>query len=234
MMATHRQKAARKLQSISNVSYQQALRVIDEAISAGYPPTSGIHGINGVAHPPAGNSDAPAEDREWILLLEEMNVYRKELSTLMQIAAPTLEQLLRTDSIAFMICRISEHLSKGLWCEELDQRIFDKALDELVAGRFAGWPDDLLYGEAMARFSRFPYEPDPRERWRENEGPWAALVRAGYATHSDRWELTDAGMAQFFPDGPDRGPRADYLVYAFPNEYKLLNGEAVEIVRAVD
>lgn len=230
MMATHRQKAARKLSSICNLSYQQALSVINEALGAGYSPTSAVHTVDGATRSAACDRDDVAEGREPLLLLKEITAYRAELSTLMQVADPTLDQLVKIDATAFMICQIADHLSDGRWCDEFSERVFDKALEDLVAGRFTGWPDASIYGEAMVRFSRWPFKPDPREYWIANEGPWRALTRAGFATDSDGWHLTDAGTAQFFPDGPDGEPRADYLVYAFPDEYQFLNGEVVEIV----
>lgn len=73
----------------------------------------------------------------------------------MQVADPTLDQFVKIDATAYMIWQIAEHLRDGLWCDEFSHRVFDKALEHLVAGRFTSWPDASLYGEAMVRFSRF-------------------------------------------------------------------------------
>lgn len=57
MMATHRQKEARKLSSICNLSYQQALSVTNEALGSGYPLTSAGHTVDGTARSAACDRD---------------------------------------------------------------------------------------------------------------------------------------------------------------------------------
>ena len=234
MMATHRQIAARRLQALAGVSYQQATHIIDEALRSSYPPTSSVHDIGSTPKIVAGDLEIYEEDRHWVAVLDEIAACRDQILTLRQLSDPSLEQLLRMDSISREVRRMCGDLVGGDWGEPFGDRVFDKVVQELVAGRFDGWPDDMLYGEASTRISEFADQPESRECIISGEDCWWALVRAGYATDTGGWELNDTGLALFFPDGPNGKARPDYLAYAFPNEYELVDGEAVRLVGVDD